>query len=55
MNEKSLNLNTLTILKYSVTNIQVIFNIFVCFRHAGYYYCGSCGGHAYSQVDPSKV
>lgn len=23
--------------------------------HAGYYYCGACGGYAYKQVDPSKV
>ncbi|KAK3092955.1 hypothetical protein FSP39_009320 [Pinctada imbricata] len=23
--------------------------------HAGYFYCGACGGHAYRQVDPSKV
>lgn len=23
--------------------------------HAGYYYCGACGGHAYRQVDPSRV
>ena len=24
-------------------------------RHAGYVYCGACGGHAYRQVDPSRV
>ncbi|XP_060063056.1 protein MEMO1-like [Ylistrum balloti] len=23
--------------------------------HAGYYYCGGCGAHAYRQVDPSRV
>lgn len=23
--------------------------------HAGYQYCGSCGAHAYKQVDPSRV
>ncbi|KAK2567319.1 Protein MEMO1 [Acropora cervicornis] len=23
--------------------------------HAGYTYCGSCGAHAYKQVDPSRV
>ncbi|KAK7473680.1 hypothetical protein BaRGS_00035077 [Batillaria attramentaria] len=23
--------------------------------HAGYYYCGACGAHAYRQVDPSSV
>merc|ERR1711976_447090 len=23
--------------------------------HAGYYYCGSCGGFAYRQVDPKRV
>lgn len=23
--------------------------------HAGYTYCGSCGAHAYKQVDPSKI
>lgn len=23
--------------------------------HAGYYYCGSCGGYAYKQVDPTRV
>ncbi|KAL8585223.1 Protein memo1 [Nucella lapillus] len=23
--------------------------------HAGYYYCGACGAHAYRQVDPSVV
>jgi len=23
--------------------------------HAGYYYCGACGGHAYRQVDPTRV
>ena len=24
-------------------------------RHAGYSYCGACGGFAYRQVDPSNV
>lgn len=23
--------------------------------HAGYYYCGACGAHAYRQINPSKV
>ncbi|XP_053402086.1 protein MEMO1-like [Mercenaria mercenaria] len=23
--------------------------------HAGYYYCGSCGAHAYKQMDPAKI
>ncbi|XP_060573395.1 protein MEMO1-like [Ruditapes philippinarum] len=23
--------------------------------HAGYYYCGACGAHAYKQMDPSKI
>lgn len=23
--------------------------------HAGYQYCGSCGAHAYRQIDPSKI
>ncbi|XP_062570002.1 protein MEMO1-like [Saccostrea cucullata] len=23
--------------------------------HAGYYYCGACGGHAYGQIDPTNV
>ncbi|KAL9952452.1 hypothetical protein ACROYT_G039711 [Oculina patagonica] len=23
--------------------------------HAGYQYCGSCGAHAYKQIDPSKI
>lgn len=25
------------------------------FRHAGYQYCGACGGHAYRQVSPVVV
>ncbi|XP_013406636.1 protein MEMO1-like [Lingula anatina] len=23
--------------------------------HAGYFYCGACGGHAYRQVDPTNI
>ncbi|XP_052106327.1 protein MEMO1-like [Mytilus californianus] len=23
--------------------------------HAGYYYCGACGGHAYKQIDPTHI
>lgn len=25
------------------------------FRHAGYQYCGACGGHAYRQISPVVV
>lgn len=29
--------------------------IFFIFRHAGYQYCGACGGHAYRQISPVVV
>ena len=25
------------------------------FSHAGYVYCGACGGHAYRQIDPTNM
>lgn len=34
--------------------IVYILSIYFC-RHAGYQYCGACGGHAYRQVSPVVV
>lgn len=36
-------------------NRKVTLLLLLLFRHAGYQYCGACGGHAYRQISPVVV
>lgn len=52
MDQRELLLHRMYI-KYDLNFLKL--NSIQHFRHAGYQYCGACGGHAYRQISPIVV